>query len=55
MGMPRHLALGALGEVLSSIPLITGSRMAINYFLAPCSLGDPLQETQGPQEEKTMC
>lgn len=43
MGMPRHRALKALGEVISSNPLIPGSHVAMTYFPAPCSLpsGNP--------------
>lgn len=37
-------------------PPASSSHMAMNYFLASCLLGNPLLlETQGPQEEKTMC
>lgn len=55
MVRPRHLAREALGEVTSSIPLLPGSHVAMSCYLVPCSLGDPIQETQGPQEEKLLC
>lgn len=57
INVPRLLALEALQEI-SSTPLLPGIYVAMSYFLAPCSLGKPLQETQDPQEgvdPQAMC
>lgn len=52
MGMPRHLDLEALVEVISSITLISGSRVALNYFWLPACWVIPSRKPRAHKKRK---